>query len=48
MVVLPCVKVDTFASGLLIVIELIELHVRKPIDPSTVYADILFIYYADT
>ena len=28
MVVLPCVKVDTFALGLLIVIVLIESHVR--------------------
>lgn len=47
-IVLPCVKVDTFASGLLIVIVLIESHVRSPIDPITVYADKLFICYTDT
>lgn len=47
MIVLPCVRESIVALELLIVIVSIELHVRSSIDPITVYADKLFIYYAD-
>lgn len=46
-VVLPCVRVFIVAVESLIVILLIELHVRSPIDPVTVCADKSDIVYVD-